>query len=583
MSDKIKINENITNGNLYALKCINMLNKLVFTEIKFIDDIDDIILNIQDTSNLEIDFNYLDNDLIFYSRLLNDLSLINAFSIQINKIEHKMNQRNLFLFLKYLKNLLNKNPDIYKDPLIKLNISIIIGFFKSGYGKKMINSIEYFYLCRKEIEKKYGDPIDTNKSDYDFFWINMAQKEIENLEIIKKNNYDMALYILLSYYNQKKCYEEIEIIQNIRKSFIMNRNLSIKELDKKYIHNEKYKKYLSDYLDKILKESGYAKDKNYDEKKEQLKNNKFFREIFNIDLNNINEVLFLLDINLSNIGQFDSIDNVYKEHIKSYESLIEESNEDLTDELTAILKSDDFMDFLKKILESGPVENYLKNKRKFNSKDNIATILNENENDFDDNLKVGYEKVINHLKERKDWLNNIIIIKYMSKKKRAFVNPLIRIVINPLYINISNLLKKEKEKRYQIFKAYLIITIIHELIHIFKFMKDKFYFSKIPHTPKNKEGGEIFINHLFGLSIINNITFEQANKINDIKSWVSVDELCKIFNDDKDKINKQLKESKTINLYAINYYLSDYEDEDEDDNEKQDYWYDYSTNDINLH
>ena len=130
MSDKIKINENITNGNLYALKCINMLNKLVFTEIKFIDDIDDIILNIQDTSNLEIDFNYLDTDLIFYSRLLNDLSSINAFSIQINKIEHKMNQRNLFLFLKYLKNLLNKNPDIYKDPLIKLNISIIIGFFK---------------------------------------------------------------------------------------------------------------------------------------------------------------------------------------------------------------------------------------------------------------------------------------------------------------------------------------------------------------------------------------------------------------------------------------------------------------------
>ena len=101
MSDKIKINENITNGNLYALKCINMLNKLVFTEIKFIDDIDDIILNIQDTSNLEIDFNYLDNDLIFYSRLLNDLSSINAFSIQINKIEHKMNQRNLFLFLTY--------------------------------------------------------------------------------------------------------------------------------------------------------------------------------------------------------------------------------------------------------------------------------------------------------------------------------------------------------------------------------------------------------------------------------------------------------------------------------------------------
>lgn len=161
------MNEEIINVNIYALKCINLLNKLIFTKIKFIDDIE--TLNIQDTSNLEIDFEYMNDDLIFYSKLLKDLRYIKRDSIEINKIEHKMNQRSLFLFLKYLKNLLTKKPNIYKEPLIKLNISIIVGFFKAGYEKKMINSIEYFYLCRKEIEKKYGYPINDKTCEYDFF------------------------------------------------------------------------------------------------------------------------------------------------------------------------------------------------------------------------------------------------------------------------------------------------------------------------------------------------------------------------------------------------------------------------------
>lgn len=180
------INGNKINGNLYALKCINMLNELIFNEITLDDD--NITLYIKDTSNLDIDSKFFDNDLNFYSKILNDLySLLRSNLInQINRIEHKMNQRNLFLFLQYLKYLLNKITDIYKDSLIKLNISIIVGFFKSGYGKKMINSIEYFYLCRKEIEKKYGRPIDVNKCDYDFFWKNKAKKEIENLSSKKK-------------------------------------------------------------------------------------------------------------------------------------------------------------------------------------------------------------------------------------------------------------------------------------------------------------------------------------------------------------------------------------------------------------
>ena len=225
----------------------------------------------------------------------------------------------------------------------------------------------------------------------------------------------MALENLLTYYNKKQLYNKMDTIKTIQKSIV---NLSRKEIDEKYIHNKNYKDYLSDYLNNLLNDLGYIKHNNeYEQRKEQLKNNLFFREIFNIDLNNINQVLYLLDSNLYNIDEFDNMDNVYNKHIKSYESLIEEANEDLTEELTTILKSDEFMDYLKEVLESAPVQNYLKNKRKFDSSNNKVKILNENENDFDDNLKAGYEKLMDYLKEKKDWLNDIIIIKYMSKKK----------------------------------------------------------------------------------------------------------------------------------------------------------------------
>ena len=576
MSNKTKINKSVTNGNLLALRCIYRLNKIVFTEIVFSDNTG--YLNALETSNIEIDEQYMNDDLLFYSRILDDLISIQCYDIQLlDKIVHKMNQRNLFLFLKYLTILLTKKPELYKEPLIKLNISIIVGFFKSGLGDKLVNSIEYFYLCRKELEKNYGVQIDVNECEYDFVWKNMAQKEINNQETKIKYNYDVALEELYKFYCKNEQYEELEKIINIKNSIL---NLSREEIDKQYIHNKSYEKYLSDYLDLKLKKLGFIEVNNdFEERKMKMKNKLFFREIFNIDLNDINQVLYLLDCKLCNIDEFDSIDNVYKNHIKSYELLIEESKEDLTEELSTILKSDEFMDYLKEVLESIPVQNYLKNRRKFNE-DNSVKFMKEDENDFDDNLRAGYERVMDNLKKKKQWLNDIIIIKYMSKKKRAFVNPLIRIVINPLYIEISELLKKENNnKRHDIFKAYLIIIIIHELIHICKFMKDKFNYSNIPQTPKNKEGGEIFIKHLFGLPIINKINYEQAIKINDIKNWESIDKLSKIFNDDnckdEDKNYIRNKETQTKDLYSINYYLSDYENEDEDTNEKQDYWYDF--------
>ena len=46
-------------------------------------------------------------------------------------------------------------------------------------------------------------------------------------------------------------------------------------------------------------------------------------------------------------------------------------------------------------------------------------------------------------------------------------------------------------------------------------MKDNnFSINCIPQTPNNKEGGQMFINYLFGIPIINSISYLQSIQIN---------------------------------------------------------------------
>ena len=154
-----------------------------------------------------------------------------------------------------------------------------------------------------------------------------------------------------------------------------------------------------------------------------------------------------------------------------------------------------------------------------------------------------------------------------------------RIIINPLFIEPSNSLKNDYEKTKEILNAYIIIILIHEVVHLLKFLKKTFSFKNIPQTPKNKEGGEIFIEYLFGLSKINNIGYEQAKMINDLNNWNNNHNLHKIFEKDNDKIIKNLKEQLyNQSDYYIKFYDTDIEEEENsinDEGEQQDNWYDY--------
>ena len=198
--------------------------------------------------------------------------------------------------------------------------------------------------------------------------------------------------------------------------------------------------------------------------------------------------------------------------------------------------------------------------RNFSENDYSLKMVDNNEQ-YDDNLKAGYEYLIESLNEDINFLHKLVIFKYLPKNIRAFVNPYMRIALNPLFINFSDSFKgNEKDQMIKkvILESYLIIIFIHEIVHLLKFFNKKSFTQKdIPGTPKNKEGGKVFINYLFGIPIINELTYEQAKIIGDSKNWNNIDILHNIFT--KKNEFKNNEESKTHDNYFIKYYSSEYE------------------------
>ena len=182
----------------------------------------------------------------------------------------------------------------------------------------------------------------------------------------------------------------------------------------------------------------------------------------------------------------------------------------------------------------------------------------------------------------KYFFSKLFILKYLPKYKRAFVDPNMRIIINPLYFELSDSL--DEKKRNEIFKAYLFIIILHEIVHLVKFMKEKsFKYSNIPQTPKRKEGGKMFINYLFNIPMICSINYKQALEVNKPENWNKPELLSNIFKEQrkwyeenkKDKIEDiDLPQPKEQD--AISFYLSLMDDDNKEQISKNviDIWYD---------
>ena len=131
----------------------------------------------------------------------------------------------------------------------------------------------------------------------------------------------------------------------------IKKNVALKKLEEDYLLNPLYKQNIDDYLE--YKCEKYKDDKNlYEEKKQEFYKSMIFHDILNLDLENIEESLFLIYIgNLKGNKQID-FDAAYQEYKNNYNNLQKDLNNDLTNELKSILDSHEFFDDLLSILES---------------------------------------------------------------------------------------------------------------------------------------------------------------------------------------------------------------------------------------
>ena len=545
----------------------------------------------------EFDFNFFDDNNCFYANLISQLSYNNLAKILDNiEVIPDYILRYIIIFIKYIESIINSNQykELYKDTIVKIDFSILIGYLYNKYGEKIIESIEFFPLCIKELEKKYNISCNVTNTDNDYKIKKEASNKIINLFNKKGLKFRASLESLKTIYIEKNKYEEYEQIIKIIEKYDNDDNINMNNLDVNYINNKEYKKHLDTYLEKELINYGYIKNnfkdnyEIYEDKKKQLKKNIFYSDILKIDLNNSDICSYYLYFksNIYKDEPFFDIDQEFKELLKRKDI---KGEIDCTEYLKKIIEKESFIEEFKTILNSDSVKTYFEKNRSFKEgKYDFSVIFTDDEinNDVkkeDDYLRDDFINLKKKLDEDKDFLSKIIIFKYLPKYIRAFVNPNMRIIINPIFFEFSESL--DDNKKNNIFKSYLFIIIINEMMYLLKFMKkEKNLFDKIPKTPENKEGEQMFINYLFNLPVIYYITDEQASKINKIENWKNNEILSSIFKEQKEwyekKKNKEIENCKRPGCSKNDYiicYLSFYEEDTNDNMDKEDIkdpWYD---------
>ena len=341
----------------------------------------------------EFDFNSFDDDELFYSKILSHLLDENDNKNIFENIRNLPNffLRNLIVFLEYLQALINSNKyqELYQDPIVKLDISIIIGYLTNKLGEKIVESIEFFPLCIKELEKKY----DKNKIDNTFYDIELKKNANMKLKIFAKQkrvNFTNLISCLQKYYNEPKHFSQKDI-DKIDEIDIKSKKLSLKEIEDNYLNNDEFKEYIDLYLEKKLLINGYDK-KNYQEgaakelyeqKKTQIKNNLFYSDILKINLNDIDNCVYLLyfESKIWKNKPFFYMDEEYNKLMSRKET------NDFTNDLKRIIEDESFIKDLKKILNQNTVKNYFERVRRFSKEkeeDNYEVDFIEKEEDKKD-------------------------------------------------------------------------------------------------------------------------------------------------------------------------------------------------------
>jgi len=355
-----------------------------------------------------------------------------------------------------------------------------------------------------------------------------------------------------------------EIIIN-KKDNIENQNMINKEKER-IIKIEELRVKIKNIEDKNISELKYEEIIEEKNKYFNFINRKFlYNKVLNLDKQNIYKILFFLEINKqSNEKGIKNLDDIYIEYKNNFISLVKNLNSINYNYFYNLISENNFYDEIIDILKSKPISDYLNgyryydeiNKKDSNQNKYKFTFVKKGES-YIENFSEEYDELMKYL-EDSIFFTNLFRLKFLPFGVKAFVNYNLKIFINSLFYEFNENITEDNKKI--ILKAALKIIIIHEIVHILKYLKNNVNFNAIPKTPRDREGGKMLINYLFGKPVIKRINLDEAKKINDLNYWKDVDELRKIF-----KNNNDLKEKDELNVKTADHIDLYFTEEDSDD------------------
>jgi len=490
--------------------------------------------------------------------------------------------------INYMKLLIDANINIIEDDIVKVFFILLILFIEDnlegGKTKKVIDLDESFFLGTYiELNEKYGLKLPYKDSDeitnYIIYVKNIMNEFIlylieqtfqDIINILKENGKkdDEIIQKMISkandiLYEKATLKDEISenLINQISDFYSKEENLIfanyISEVEDIYIEKNIDKEFLNKIKQEYLhSEFNYNFKNNISSNEKHLENldnfinqrnkhyNKmkytFCKEIIKFNLNKENNIFVLVKFIASNnlLG------------IKNLQKQIENLNTDkIKNLIKEILNENDFYDKYFSILKYDIIKKFFTSHITTDEKNDEFHLQKEKSKDSE-NFSDIYFNFIQKYDKKEDNYNEfkkLIILKILTNGDKAYTLKIFKkIIINPSQFYIGEDIKEEINIK-AIIKGYLMVILLHEIEHFFRaFDNSKNYF---PKTPREKEGGRMFIKYIFDIQSINHINFEQANKIFCEDIWKSHEEVKKIFSGQLEDVDEE-----NIGDFLLNYF-----------------------------
>ena len=501
-------------------------------------------LNIQKIDSFRQNLNKLRSSLVKMKPNSNISQLIDYISTIINDLKSDLDNRtdnNYSAFIeKYIYNVEKNENKKLKEILEEIN-----------ENESINNNFNYLYLIALN---NYGDLTNTDPDDRIIDSSN-KNKTDENKKTKNKK-------ISIDEDDKTKDKENMEINSNI--------NDEKRKIKDNIIKIEQLKDNIKNIIDKDICELKMEEIKEENNKfKDYLNRNFLYKSVLNLNKKNIYDIILFLDLlEQTDLISQRNLDNAFKEYKNNFILSVRNINSIDYNYFYDLISDIKFYNEIIAILKSKSISKYLNGYRYYEevSKKNKKNIniyevkfVNEKE-EFIEYFSNEYKLLMNYLTDSSFFMN-LFRLKFLPSGIRAFVNYNLKIIFNSLYYAFNDNIKDSNKKI--IFKAAFKIIIVHEIVHILKYLKKDVDFNEMPSTPRKREGGKMLINYLFGIPVIKCITLEEAKKINNITYWDDVEKLQTIFQKENELSETDENERKISD--HVDLYFTGEEIEDDDD------------------